>query len=512
MSILSPGFLWLLLPLGIFFFYREKKLMETVHLFILICIVLALSRPVFIGGGEEAPIEGQSYIVALDVSYSMRAKDVKPDRYTFAKKTIAALLKENAADNIMLMAFTSNPLLLSPFTTDHRMIEVALQSLNPNYILTKGTSLKKLFKKVASMKEREKNLLLITDGGEERDTGALGEQIRKSGTHLTILALGTKEGMTIEKPDGSLLKDREGHLIVSRINPMLEILASETGGTYVSVASTPEATAKRLYRVLKAEEKYQEMQVKKQHRYTELFQIPLLFAVLLFLMLHTRAAGFLAIGLVLLGVSAEASILDGYCLNRAYHSYHAGDFNTSKAYLDRVNTPSLQRRFALGNIYYKEGAYAKALKTYASIRSTSPEIKQKLYYNMANCYTRQQAYEKAKIYYTKALQLGKDEDAAANLKLVALLADKQSENLGMAHPKSQNSGASKSGTQEKDDTKRRNEDAQSSGSGSGGENSKGKNEQEKRRLLLDSQAEQQPLSSKVYELINKGYIRETQPW
>jgi len=512
MSILSPGFLWLLLPLGIFFFYREKKLMETVHLLILICIVLALSRPVFIGGVEETPIEGQSYIVALDVSYSMRAKDVKPDRYTFAKKTIEALLKENAADNIMLMAFTSNPLLLSPPTTDHRIIAMALQSLNPDYILTKGTSLKKLFDKVASMQEGEKNLLLITDGGEEHNIGMLAEQIRKSEIHLTLLVLGTKEGMTLEKPDGSLLKDGEGQLIVSRINPMLETLASETGGTYVSVASTPEATAAHLYRILKSQADSAERKMKKQRRTTELYQIPLLFAVLLFLLLHTRAAAFLAIGLAFLGIHAEASILDAYRLNRAYHSYRAGDFNTSKAYLDRVHTSSLQHRFALGNIYYKEGAYAKALKVYASIRSTSPQIKQKLYYNMANCYARKKAYEKAKRYYTKVLQLGKDEDATANLKLVVLLADKQSKMRGMAHPKSQNSGASKSEAQEKEDTKRRNEDVQSSGSGGGGEQSRHKQKQEKHKLLPDHKAAQHPLSSKVYELINKGYIHETHPW
>ncbi|BAF73342.1 vWA domain-containing protein [Sulfurovum sp. NBC37-1] len=512
MSILHPGFLWLLIPLGILFFYREKKLTETVHLIILFLIVLALSRPVFIQGVEESLIEAQEYVIALDVSYSMRAKDLKPDRYIFAKGTIDSLLKKNEADNIMLIAFTSNPLLLSPPTTDHRMIEVALKSLNPEYILTKGTSLKKLFKKVASMPESEKNLLLMTDGGEESDLEGLAEQVRRSGIKLTILALGTKEGMTVENPDGSLLKDKEGHLVISRINPILETLASETDGTYLTAASTPEATADRVYKALKAQTESTEMITKKQHRYTELYQVPLFLAVVLFMMLHTRAVRFLVIALALLGIHAEASMLDGYRLNKAYSSYRAGDFNASKAYLKNVETPSLQSRFALGNIYYREGAYDKALKAYASIRSTSVQVKQKLYYNTANCYARKQAYEKAKIYYTKALQLGDDKDAKENLKLVALLADKKSAGLGIAHPKSQNSGASKSGEQEESSKKSRDEDQPSSGSGSGGENSKSKKEQAKRKLLLDSKAEQQPLSSKVYELINKGYIHETHPW
>ncbi|AKF25845.1 von Willebrand factor A [Sulfurovum lithotrophicum] len=512
MSILHPGFLWLLLPLGILFFYRDKKLTETVHLIILFLIVLALSRPVFIEGVEESPIEAQEYVIALDISYSMRAKDLKPDRYIFAKETIDSLLKKNEADNIMLIAFTSNPLLLSPPTTDHRMIEVALKSLNPEYILTRGTSLKKLFQKVASMPESEKNLLLMTDGGEESDLEGLAEQIRRSGIKLAILALGTKEGMTVENPDGSLLKDKEGHLVISRINPMLEALASETEGTYLTAASTPEATADRVYKALKEQTESTEMITKKQHRYTELYQVPLFLAVMLFMMLHTRAVRFLVIALALLGIHAEASMLDGYRLNKAYSSYRAGDFNASKAYLKSVEIPSLQSRFALGNIYYREGAYDKALKVYASIRSTSVRVKQKLYYNMANCYAGKEAYEKAKIYYTKALQLGDDRDAKANLKLVALLADKKSAGLGIAHPKSQNSGASKSAEQEESSKKSRDEDQPSSGSGSGGENSKSKKEQAKRKLLLDSKAEQQLLSSKVYELINKGYIHETHPW
>ena len=513
MSILHPGFLWLLFPLGILFFYREKRLMETVHLIILGCIVLALSRPVITQGVEESPVVGQEYVIALDVSYSMWAKDIPPDRYTFAKKTISALLEKNTADNIMLIAFTSNPLLLSPPTTDHRMIEVALESLNPKYILTKGTSLEKLFKKVASMPQKEKKLLLITDGGEERDLEKLAELVGHGGIKLTILALGTREGATVENPDGSLLKDKEGHLIISRLNPILESLADETGGSYLTAASTPEATAEKIYGVLKEASSSEEMITKKQHRYTELYQLPLLLAAVLFMMLHTRAARYLLIGLAILGVNTEASMLDGYRLEKAYSSYHAGDLNATKAYLGKIETPSLQSRFALGNTYYREGAYKKALKVYASIRSTSAQIKQKLYYNMANCYAREQAYEKAKIYYTKALQLGDDEDARANLKLIALLEDKKSAGLGIAHPKSQNSGSSKSGEQKESEKQSRDEDQPSSGSGSGGENSKSKNEQEKRKQLLDdSRREQQPLSSKVYELINKGYIHEKQPW
>jgi len=203
-------------------------------------------------------------------------------------------------------------------------------------------------------------------------------------------------------------------------------------------------------------------------------------------------------------------MLDNYHLNLAYKSYKGTDFNETKRQLKQIKDRSLQSQMLLANTYYKQRAFKKAIQTYKSIRSTSPDIKQQLYYNIANAYAMLESYDKAKIYYTKALQLGEDTDAKHNLHLVALLSDKKSADLGIAHPKSQDSSSSKSESQE--ETKEsKSEDEPSSGSGGGGE-SQTQKEQEKSKLISDDSQEQHPLGSKVYELINKGYIREKQPW
>ena len=510
MTLLYPAFLWLLIPLVLLFWQRDKKIVQSVHLIILLLLVLVLSRPVIKEGTEESPIEAKAFIIALDVSYSMKAKDISPDRYIFAKETAHALLDIDPTDNIMLIAFTSNPLLLSPPTTDHKLLSIALESLNPEYILTKGTSLEKLFKKVASITGEQKHLILITDGGEETNVETLSSILKNANISLNILALGSTQGSTVENPDGSLLKDKEQNLIISRINPMLESLALETRSNYITASSTPALTAQALYASLGTQE---EFMTKKQQRYTELYQIPLLLALLLFLMLHTAAVKFLILTFTLLGISAEASFLDNYYLHKAYETYENHDFNRTQIYLHKVKTASLQSHFALGNMYYKKGVYEKALKHYLSIRSSSVQIKQKLYHNIANCYAKQEVYEKAKMYYTKALQLGEDEDSKANLARVVFLANKQSAQLGIAHPKSQSSDSSKSEDQDKTDKKEesREEDKPSSGSGDGEEESHSK-EQEKSKLISDESQEKQPLSSKAYELINKGYIHEKQPW
>jgi len=164
MTLLYPSFLWLLIPLALLLWKSLNKLQHLIHIVILILLVLTLARPVQEHTLQAANIKAKDIIIALDLSYSMRAKDLTPTRYGFAKETINALLKKNPSDNIMLIAFTTNPLLLSPPTTDHTLINIALQSLNPNFILTKGTSLEKLFKRLSTMSLGHKNLILMTDG------------------------------------------------------------------------------------------------------------------------------------------------------------------------------------------------------------------------------------------------------------------------------------------------------------------------------------------------------------
>lgn len=512
MTLLTPSFLWLLLPLTLLLWSSSRKLVTFVHLIILMLIVLALSRPVLEEALQEATIEAKDIIIALDVSYSMKADDISPNRYDFATETIAALLQQNPGDNIMLIAFTTNPLLLSPPTTDHALINVALQNLNPEFILTKGTSLETLFKKLASMKTLDKNLILITDGGEEENLEKLAALVRNADISLTVLALGTTQGTTIKDKDGSLLKDKEGNLVISRVNPLLKSLASSVSGTYITPSTTAQATAANLNEALQHKESDVQSVQKMQRYYQELYQIPLSLALLLFLMVHTRAVKYLFILFAFLGLQAEASVLDNYHLNLAYKSYKDSDFNETKSQLEQVDVRSLQSEMLLANTYYKQRAFKKAIQTYRSIRSTSPYIKQQLYYNIANAYAMLESYDKAKIYYTNALQLGEDADARYNLQLVALLHDKKSADLGIAHPKSQDSSSSKSESQEEQEEKEsRSEDDPSSGSSGGGE-SQTEKEQEKSKLLSDGSEEQHPLGSKVYELINEGYIREKQPW
>ena len=444
MTLLSPSFLWLMIPLLLLLLRAKLQFTQRIHLIVLMLLVLTLSRPVEEQALQEASVKAKDIIIALDVSYSMKATDISPTRYDFAKETISALLEENPSDNVMLLAFTTNPLLLSPPTTDHRLINIALESLNPEFILTKGTSLQKLFQQLAQMNKGHKNLILITDGGEEEDVEKLTTLVHEADVSLTVLALGTTQGTTVHHSDGTLLKDHEGNLVVSRINPLLDALVSSVSGTYIEPSRSSVATAREISKALQNNASKEQNVQKMQRHYLERYQIPLALAALLFLMVHTRAIKYLFLLFALLGLQTQASMVDNYTLSLAYKSYQKGDFNRTLTQLKHIKARSLQSQMTLGNTYYRQGDFKKAIQTYRSIRSTSALIKQKLYYNIANAYAMQEAYDKAKTYYTKTLQLGEDEDARHNLTLIALLSDQKSAQLGIAHPKSQSSASSKS--------------------------------------------------------------------
>ncbi|MBD3789581.1 MAG: VWA domain-containing protein [Campylobacterales bacterium] len=510
MILLQPIFLWLLIPITILYLKRSKKFKETLHILILLLITLALSRPVISQAPKESDIIARDIIIAVDVSYSMRAQDITPDRYTFTKKTIKALLDSDTTDNIMLWAFTTNPLLLSPPTTDHTLIAMALDNLNPEYILTHGTSMRHLFEKLSTMQLQDKHLVLITDGGEEDGIQTLSDLIGKCGVNLTILAMGTPQGSPIMDTDGKAIKDKEGNLVISRINPLLEQLASVLpNASYLLPSSTPSKTADALLESIDTKEGHKI--TKTTLSYLELYQIPLMLAAILFLMMHTKAMRWLILVMTFFGVQAEASIWDAYRLQNAYHAYDSHDYNATIKTLREIDTSSLQSQMLLGAAYYKSGYYEKAVGIYLGIRSTSSMIKQQLFYNIANCYAKRKQYDKARAYYAKALQLGNDEDARYNLNLIALLEDKASQTLKTMPPSTGQNAVSEpnSGTQE--DKNEQDEGQSASGSG-GGSEGKQKKKSDKKILTQSKTTQTNPLSSKVYELINKGYIDEKQPW
>ena len=507
MSFAYPFVFWLAVPLALFvWLYRPRRIRTLADATVALLLVGALANPTLPQAPQTQTLEAREILFALDISRSMKARDLPPNRYRFAKATMKAFLAHDTTDSIGLVAFTTNPLLLAPPTTDHRLVALALDALEPDNILTRGTSLMRLFDFLGTLEGKERIVVLITDGGEERDTAALAQRL-PADTRLVILPTATAAGAPVPQSKRTMLKDKRGNLVISRRNPALAELASHTGAAWVEPESTPEATAEALHDALSA---FAARPLSHETRSgASLAWLLLLPAALLFFVAHTRFVRYLIALAALAHLPLEASWLDTLQLKQAYNAYYRGDINASVAALRRVDTPSLQRAYLQAALQYRRGAYNKAARAFLAIRTASPRLKQRLLYNAATAYAKAGRYETAKRLYAKALQLGDDADTRHNLAAIALLRAAQAPE-GRTKPGGAQSGAS-GGDAEATKTTRQRSDTSASQSGGGG-NGRTKASVALSRKPDPDTSRPMPLSSKVYDLINKGYIRETRPW
>jgi len=461
MSILYPQVL--IFVLALLFLYRKSRLLALS----LALMIVALSRPVLTQSSQKENLQGREFIIALDISYSMRAKDIAPSRLEKAKEIIRHLLQANPHDRFSLFAFTTNPLILCPSTSDHQLLLTALDALNVDNILTHGTSLKKLFSRIEKLPMPEKNLILLSDGGEEKT-------VDKHDINLFSYILATDKGSMLKDTYGKHIKDDKGALLITRSNPLLKKISTLTLPYDSQDFSLDFIRQKTLSQ-------------KEKVGYYELFWIPLLLSLALFFLYFVKIPKKILALLPFLALQADAGLLDWYYLQKAQSSYHDKHYKQAVEYYEKVTHKTMQSQMNLANTYYRVGAFVKAQALYGTLKSSNPKIKKRLLFKLGNCAAQLGEYEKAKSYYLDALLFGKDADILHNLKVIA---KKKKENLPVPKKTSHDKEKKKSSSASGKSKKGKKGDASSS---------------------APSQRSH-PLGFKAYELINKGYIDEKKPW
>jgi len=487
---------------------KEIKVLYLSLLFMLI----AAARPAIDNSYGNQTFNSQDFIIALDASYSMQADDLKPTRYIMAKDAIKKLLKLRPKDKFTLFIFTSNTLLISPPTTDTSISVMALDAINPLYILTKSTNLFNLFETIAKIPMKEKKLIIFTDGGDEHNIAQLSKLAKKNSIVPYIVATATQKGATLKK-ENHYIKDLHANLVVSKINPILKDLAATTDGKYYELTSLDTINTLN-------EDLEQKVTTKKQIKvksYKELFYIPLGIALLLFFLSITKLGEviFLLPLLIILPQKADAALLDFYHIKQAKELYKSSHYKeASKEY--QAITPSVASYYNLATSFYKEGNYKAALSYYLRIQTSNPIIKQKILYNIGNCAVQLKKYDRAKKFYIQALTLGEDEDALYNLNLLKKLHLKTAIDTNDMLPKKQNPKKSnkKSKTEEKKDKKSAHANSKSNQSSQQSTNGSGGNKKKKIATMSKKKTSQNnyQMSYRAYEKINKGYSDEKEPW
>ena len=273
---------------------KRRWLVRIMDVMVLFFMVAALARPQWGFYWRDDKSEGIDILLAVDVSKSMLAVDVAPNRLEFIKTELANFVRKLKEDRVGLIAFAGEAFLQCPLTVDQSGFLLAMNSIDTDTIPVGGTvlssTIKEAIRSYKGAEARDRLMFIITDG--ENTKGDLQKAVNKAKKEeitISCIGIGSKDGEFIpvldEKGNRSLLRDESGNPVKSRLmEETLKMIARETGGRYVKAEQTG-LGIDGLYdmhvvgREKKAGEKEEKIKV-----YKERFQLPLAAAVMMLLM------------------------------------------------------------------------------------------------------------------------------------------------------------------------------------------------------------------------------------
>lgn len=266
--------------------WKNQKRRSTFLLLALFFGLLSLTQPRWGYQWEEIRSEGVDIIVALDVSNSMLAQDVKPNRLKRAQREISDLLNLMNGDRVGLVAFAGTAFLQCPLTLDYSAARIFLETLDSDLIPVQGTALGTAIRTAVqafSQKEKKsKALILITDGeDQEGDAQSAALFAQEQGVKIFVIGVGAEQGAPIPAPEGGFKKDSNGEVVLTKLNESALIeIARVTQGGYVRSISGDMDLETIYFQNLKQNVTQKELNVDKRKRWQERFQWPAFLALL----------------------------------------------------------------------------------------------------------------------------------------------------------------------------------------------------------------------------------------
>ncbi len=206
-------------------------------------LVISLTNPKMGTKLKTVKREGVDVVFALDVSKSMLAEDIAPNRLEKAKQIITKIIDKLGSDRVGIIIYAGNAYPLLPITTDHAAAKMFLQNAGPDLVSSQGTAINEalnLAKTYYNNDEQTNRFLVIISDGEDHqeETKQVAENMSKEGVKVYAIGVGTEKGSPIPmKVNGSLLgykKDRNGETVITQRKPdVLEAVANVAGGRYI---------------------------------------------------------------------------------------------------------------------------------------------------------------------------------------------------------------------------------------------------------------------------------------
>jgi len=219
---------------------------------------------------------GGEFAVAIDLSYSMDAKDIYPDRLTFTKSKINTLLNRLNGEKVALYGFANSGYLISPFTKDYERLKYLVKNLEPIGIKRDKSDILALLKAVNSVQNNKSSIIVFTS----TDSKSITKAISYANSHnikVNIYAVATKNGTTV-KVDGKVLKDNFGNIKIFKLKSHIKELALTTRGRYFEYSLSDD-----INKIIDNIDKNSSIAGSKEDK-KELFWIPLLIAFAFFVL------------------------------------------------------------------------------------------------------------------------------------------------------------------------------------------------------------------------------------
>ncbi len=394
-------------------------------------------------GMEQVNRNGIDVMIALDVSKSMLAQDVKPNRLERAKQALGKLIDKLNNDRVGIVVFAGRAYLQMPLTGDHGAAKMYLGAASTDIVPTQGTvisdALKMCYASFNTKEKKYKAVILISDG-EDHDEGALKmvKQMTEDGIVINTVGIGSPQGSTIiDELTNQEKKDVNGNTVITRLNEEeLRSIAEKGNGSYHLFTNTDELVTKLDAQLASMDQRtVTENSLVNYKYFFPYFLMLALFLMVAELFISERKkisnlkmsvaskstfASLLLIAGCLFPVTSKAQN-DKALIKKGNEAYEKKEYdNAIKNYQQAAqkNPDNSTAQYNLGNALYKNNKTDEAVQAYdvALSNSTSNADKSKAFYNKGVVLHNNKKLPECIEAYKNALKLNpQDEDARQNL-------------------------------------------------------------------------------------------------
>ena len=204
--------------------------------------IIALAGPTWERIEQPSFRTDQSLVIALDLSRSMNAQDITPNRLTRAKLKILDILERRQGAQVALIVYSANAFTVTPLTSDTDTIIALINSIDTSIMPSRGSypalAIDKGLQLLNQASVSNGEIILVTDGGITSDSFSSAQKLRDEGYRLSALGIGSMNGAPIPKETGGFITDNTGQITISRLEvDDLRDLVEIGGGSYTSITS-----------------------------------------------------------------------------------------------------------------------------------------------------------------------------------------------------------------------------------------------------------------------------------